>query len=587
MARTSSRKGSSAIEPVHAQLASSGAPSYIVRDHVAKRRRWEAARRCRRFASAEQLPRDGRRLYSRRRRHRSRSSGRLDLKSFLLGGAAALALARLRNHQQDFRHAPQPRRPPRPRRRRAPRSPFPTTSCSPTGPAPMTAFRPGTRSSPSCSPRRSSSGSTSSAARCWRSPTVPTRRPSPTRSRRSRRPASGSTGSSPLFGVMTDNMTNSGLSGAREGMVAQALRRVATRSSSIPKLFQRVKAVYEARESAGLDAKQQRLVTRLYDSFVRRGANLDARAEAAALRLQSSSSPQKFADLRREGAGRREHLHRRHRGGAEGRPRRRQGRRRLGRAGAQAARRQLCDRQHPLGGRSDPDLRRQSRACARRCGAPSSIAATMAAPTTPTRSIAEIVKLRADRARLLGFSSHADWRMQDTMAKTPAKALRPDEARLAGRGRPGEGGGRRHAGARPQDRPRPHHRALGLSLLSGEGPQAALQPHPGRGEALFRAEQHHRGIVSGRPASCTGSTSRRSPARCRSGIRTSASTASPTGATGKQVGVFYRDDYARTGKRSGAWATDLSQPRRPARRRHRARLEQQQFRQAGAPASRC
>jgi peptidyl-dipeptidase Dcp len=40
-------------------------------------------------------------------------------------------------------------------------------------------------------------------------------------------------------------------------------------------------------------------------------------------------------------------------------------------------------------------------------------------------TIAEIVKLRADRAKLLGFPTHAHWRMQDTMAKNPdaAKAL--------------------------------------------------------------------------------------------------------------------------------------------------------------------
>ena len=37
--------------------------------------------------------------------------------------------------------------------------------------------------------------------------------------------------------------------------------------------------------------------------------------------------------------------------------------------------------------------------------------------------IAQIVKLRADRAKLLGFTNHADWRMQDTMAKTPAQAM--------------------------------------------------------------------------------------------------------------------------------------------------------------------
>jgi peptidyl-dipeptidase Dcp len=37
--------------------------------------------------------------------------------------------------------------------------------------------------------------------------------------------------------------------------------------------------------------------------------------------------------------------------------------------------------------------------------------------------IAQIVKLRADRAKLLGYATHADWRMQDTMAKSPAKAM--------------------------------------------------------------------------------------------------------------------------------------------------------------------
>lgn len=36
--------------------------------------------------------------------------------------------------------------------------------------------------------------------------------------------------------------------------------------------------------------------------------------------------------------------------------------------------------------------------------------------------VTEIVKLRADRAKLLGFATHADWRMQGTMAHTPAAA---------------------------------------------------------------------------------------------------------------------------------------------------------------------
>src|SRR5687767_3212291 len=40
-----------------------------------------------------------------------------------------------------------------------------------------------------------------------------------------------------------------------------------------PQLFQRIKAVYEARSS--LNPSQQRLVTRYYESFIRNGANLN------------------------------------------------------------------------------------------------------------------------------------------------------------------------------------------------------------------------------------------------------------------------------------------------------------------------
>ena len=38
------------------------------------------------------------------------------------------------------------------------------------------------------------------------------------------------------------------------------------------------------------------------------------------------------------------------------------------------------------------------------------------------QTFAQIVKLRADRARLLGYPTHAHWRMSETMAKDPAKA---------------------------------------------------------------------------------------------------------------------------------------------------------------------
>ena len=51
--------------------------------------------------------------------------------------------------------------------------------------------------------------------------------------------------------------------------------------------------------------------------------------------------------------------------------------------------------------------------------------------------IAEIVKLRGERAKLLGYKSHAHWRLEMSMAKTPGACDAADDARLAQRHRPG------------------------------------------------------------------------------------------------------------------------------------------------------
>lgn len=39
------------------------------------------------------------------------------------------------------------------------------------------------------------------------------------------------------------------------------------------------------------------------------------------------------------------------------------------------------------------------------------------------KTIAEILKLRAERAKLLGYETHAHWRLENSMAKTPARAM--------------------------------------------------------------------------------------------------------------------------------------------------------------------
>ena len=38
---------------------------------------------------------------------------------------------------------------------------------------------------------------------------------------------------------------------------------------------------------------------------------------------------------------------------------------------------------------------------------------------------AEILRLRDERVKLLGFANYAEWQLQDRMAKTPARVLDP------------------------------------------------------------------------------------------------------------------------------------------------------------------
>jgi peptidyl-dipeptidase Dcp len=49
-------------------------------------------------------------------------------------------------------------------------------------------------------------------------------------------------------------------------------------------------------------------------------------------------------------------------------------------------------------------------------------------PTDNNTTVAEILKLRAERARLLGYPTHAHWRLENAMAKTPERALELMEA---------------------------------------------------------------------------------------------------------------------------------------------------------------
>ena len=85
-------------------------------------------------------------------------------------------------------------------------------------------------------------------------------------------------------------------------------------------------------------------------------------------------------------------------------------------------------RQHALGDGAVPHLLRTGATCARRSGDTSSSRGDNGDAHDNNEIITEILKLRAERAKLLGYPTHAHWRLENAMAKTPERAMELMEA---------------------------------------------------------------------------------------------------------------------------------------------------------------
>ena len=186
------------------------------------------------------------------------------------------------------------------------------------------------------------------------------------------------------------------------------------------RLFARVEAVYAARETAGLTPAQRRLVELTYDRYVRSGAKLTAaqKAQLGQLNQQLSVLFSDFGnkvladedtwivlDRPADLAGLPDSLRASYKAAAD--------------------ERKLAGKWVVVNTRSsvDPfltastrrDLREKVWKAFKNRGDNGGASDTNAI-------IAQIVKLRAERAALLGYPTHAHWRMADTMATDPAKA---------------------------------------------------------------------------------------------------------------------------------------------------------------------
>lgn len=190
-----------------------------------------------------------------------------------------------------------------------------------------------------------------------------------------------------------------------------------------PKLFARVKAVYEARDASGLDAQQKFLVEKTYRDFVRAGALL-GEADQATLRELNKEESTLSTDFENR-------LLAASNAGAlvvddvaklDG----------LGEAGiaaaAEAAKERKLDgkwivalqnttQQPALGSLTDPDTRLALLEASEKRASRSD--------ANDTRALVQrLAQLRAERAGLLGYPSYAAYALEDQMAKTPAAAIK-------------------------------------------------------------------------------------------------------------------------------------------------------------------
>ncbi len=185
-------------------------------------------------------------------------------------------------------------------------------------------------------------------------------------------------------------------------------------------LFKRIEAVYQGLPAANLEPDQVRLTTRVYEHFVRRGAklNADQKARLSAINQELAA---RFAEFRAKVlADENTWIVLERESDLDGLP-----------ASVVAAAKTAAEERGLAGSwaivntRSsvDPFLTFSTRRHLREIVWKKFKSRGDNGDANDTKAIiAAIVRLRAERARLLGFKSHAHWRMQDTMAVDPAVA---------------------------------------------------------------------------------------------------------------------------------------------------------------------
>jgi peptidyl-dipeptidase Dcp len=359
-----------------------------------------------------------------------------------------------------------------------------------------------------------------------------------------------------LWGVQTSNKSSDRV----EAIDAEWSPKLSTFFTELfldPRLFARYKAVYDARHSSGLDTQQIRIVERSYDEMVRDGASLspadktklvDLNAKLEGLfsafssKLLADEKLYTFVTDKAELAGLEPAFVASLAAAAEAQ----------GKPGQWAIKNTRSSAQPVLQNAANRSLREKVwRAFVNR--------GDNGDANDTNATIAGILKLRQQRAELLGFPTHAHYRMADTMAKTPEKAME-----LMMKVWPA-------AVARVHEEVADMQAIADAEAKAGKGPKITIEPWDYRYYAeKVRKAKYDLDESEVKPYlqldklrdAMFWSAGRLYDLGFRENTGTipvfdpKVKTFEVTNLkTGANIGVLYLDNFARDGKRSGAWMT--------------------------------
>ncbi|KQY89925.1 M3 family metallopeptidase [Brevundimonas sp. Root1423] len=349
-----------------------------------------------------------------------------------------------------------------------------------------------------------------------------------------------------IYGVMTSNIGSADYQ-AMDREVSPILSAAGDEITFNEKLFQRVKAVADGAAAAGLSAEQTRLATRSRDAFIRNGAALNATQKAELGRINTALSNAFTSFGQKVVADENAWTLIPNEAGVAGLPASNKA------AAAGAARSRNLQGWAIVNTRSsvDPFLSfADDRALREQVWRKFVNRGDNGDANDTNATIAEIVRLRDQRAKLLGFRNHAEWRMQDTMAKTPAAAMElmnrvwaPAKARVI------EEVADMRAIAGHEIEPWDYlYYAEKVRKQKYDLDQNELKPYFELGNvkrgAFYMAGRLYGFDFTPLPR---GTVPTFTPDVEVFEVKDKA--------TGRHIGLFYSDDFSRAGKRSGAWAT--------------------------------